>query len=175
MRSLPRAAQLFVVAVVLCGAALFAVAFREARLERLPLLVALLVTSTAFASLKLRLPTTKHRSTLSASGAIDFTSLLLLGPHLTMFVTAAGALSQSTFRTRRPNPLHRKLFNIACAGLTVQGAGLAYRLAGGTFGHVSWPEAATPLLSAAFVYFLVNAGTVATAVALSTGQSIIQV
>jgi len=175
MRTLPRPAQLFVIAVVLSGAALFGVAFREASFEQLPLLAALLVASTAFASLKLRLPMTKHRSTLSASGAIDFTSLLLLGPHLTMFVTAAGAWSQSTFRTRRPNPLHRKLFNIATAGLTVQAAGLAYRLAGGRFGQIAWPDAATPVLFASIVYFVVNAGTVAIAVALSTRQSIVQV
>ena len=46
--------------------------------------------------LQVRLPTTKNRSTLSVSYAVDCASLLLLGPDPTMLVAGAGAWSQST-------------------------------------------------------------------------------
>ena len=111
------------------------------------------------ARLKLRLPTTKNRSTMSVSSAVVFTSLLLLGPHPTMVVAVAGAWCQSTFGTRRPNPLYRTLFNIASLLLAVQAFGLVYRLAGGTVGHVVWPDIATPIGAATLAYFLVNVGT----------------
>src|SRR6185295_5665692 len=77
-----------------------------------------------------------------------------------------------TFGARNPNPLYRTLFNIASLLLTIQAAGLAYRLAGGTIGHVRWPEVVTPLGAATLAYFLVNSGAVAAAVALSTGQRV---
>ena len=124
------------------------------------------------ARLKLRLPTTKNRSTMSVSNAVVFTSLLLLGPHPTMVVAVAGGWCQSTFGTRRPNPLYRTFFNIASLLLAVQAFGLVYRLAGGTVGHVVWPDIATPIGAATLAYFLVNVGAVAVAVALSARERI---
>jgi diguanylate cyclase (GGDEF)-like protein/PAS domain S-box-containing protein len=166
---------LFVVAVVLSGSALIGVSWHAASFDRPALLVGVLIAAVVSASFKLHLPTAKNRSTLSASCAINFACLLLLGPHLTALVAAAGAWSQSTFRTRGRNPLHVKLFNIASSALTLQAAGLAYRLTGGSFGRVVWPDAATPLLSATLAYFFLNTGAVAVAIALSTRQSLVQV
>src|SRR6266566_2245257 len=124
------------------GVALFALSLRLAHFDHLGLLLALALVSALFGRFKLRLPT-KHRATMSVSYGVDFASLLLLGPHPTMLVALAGAWSQSTFGVTHPNPLYRKLFNITSLGLTIQAAGLAYRLAGGSFGHVAWPDAAT--------------------------------
>ena len=78
-------------------------------------------------------------------------------------VALAAAWCQSTFGTRNPNPLYRTLFNISSVLVTVQAAGLAYRLAGGTVGHVVWPDVATPLGAATLAFFLVNSGSVAAA------------
>jgi diguanylate cyclase (GGDEF)-like protein/PAS domain S-box-containing protein len=176
MRTLPRPAQAYVVGVVLIGMVWFGISLRAANFDRLPLFIGLLIASMVSAArFKVRLPMMTNLSTMSGSCAADFASLLLLGPPLTMLVTAAGAWSQSTFHTRSANPLYRKLFNIASLGITIQAAGLAYRLAGGSFGHLSWPDAATPLLAATLVYFVVNTGTVAIAVALTTGQSTVRV
>src|SRR6185436_3234920 len=107
---------------------------------------------------KLRLPTTKDKSTMSVSFVVDFASLLLVGPQPTMFVAAVGALTQSTIKAAYKNPLHRTLFN------TVGAAGAVYWFAGGTVGQFSWPWEATPLTAAALVYFLVNSAFIATAV-----------
>ncbi len=172
MRTLPRAAQLFVVAVVLTGALLLALSLRLATFDRVPLLLVLVVTAMLCARLKLRLPTTKNHSTMSVSSGVVFTSLLLLGPHPTMVVAVAGGWCQSTFGTRRPNPLYRTCFNIAALLLAVQAFGLVYRLAGGTVGHIVWPDVATPIGAATLAYFLVNVGAVAVAVALTARERI---
>ena len=106
---------------------------------------------------------------MSVANAVVFTSLLLLGPHPTMVVAVAGAWCQSTFGTRRPNPLHRTFFNIASLLLAVQAFGLVYRLAG-VLSAVVWPDIATPIGAATLAYFLVNVGHVAVAVALSARE-----
>jgi diguanylate cyclase (GGDEF)-like protein/PAS domain S-box-containing protein len=172
LKALPRVAQLFVLVVVLSGAGLLARSLFLAVFDNVPLLIGLIVTATVCARIKLRLPLTKNRSTMSVSSAVTLTSLLLLGPHPTMLVALAAAWCQSTFGTRTPNPLYRTLFNISSVLVTVQAAGLAYSLAGGTVGQVVWPDIATPLGAATFVFFLVNSGSVAVAVALSTSQPV---
>ena len=172
MSTLPLLAQLFVSAVVVSGGVLLARALQFAVFDRVPLLIGLVVAAMITARVKLRLPTTKNRSTMSVSNAVTFTSLLLLGPHPTMVVALASAWCQSTFGTRDPNPLHRTLFNIASLLLTVQASGYAYATAGGVVGNVAWPDMATPLGAATLTYFLVNCGTVAVVVSLSTRQSV---
>ena len=172
MTNLPRAAQLFVAAVVLTGGVLLVVSLRLANFDRVPLLIALVVSAMVSARFKLRLPTTKSRSTMSISSGVMFTSLLLLGPHPTMVVAAAGAWCQSTFGTRKPNRLYQTLFNIASVLLAVQAFGLVYSLTGGTVGRVQWPDVATPLGASTFAYFIVNVGAVAVVVALSGRERI---
>jgi diguanylate cyclase (GGDEF)-like protein/PAS domain S-box-containing protein len=154
------------------GGVLLVVSLRLAMFEHVPLLIALVVAAMISARFKLRLPTTKNRSTMSVSSGVMFTSLLLLGPHPTMVVAAAGAWCQSTFGTRKPNRLYQTLFNISAVLLAVQAFGLVYRLSGGTVGHVVWPDIATPLGTATLAYFLVNVGAVAVVVALSTRERV---
>lgn len=172
MKTLPRPAQLFVAAVVLSGGVLLVLSLQLATFDRVPLLLALMVAAMLCSRLKLRLPTTNNRSTMSVASGVVFTSLLLLGPHPTMVVAVAAAWCQSTFGTRHPNPLYRTLFNIASLLVAVQAFGLVYRLAGGTVGHIVWPDIATPIGAAMLAYFLVNVGAVAVAVALSTRERI---
>jgi diguanylate cyclase (GGDEF)-like protein/putative nucleotidyltransferase with HDIG domain len=111
---------------------------------------------------------------MSVSYAVDFASLLLLGPHETMLVAAASAYSQCTFRIKEPNPIHRTLFSMACLVLTVQAAGAAYMLLDGAPGQFG-AGIAQPLVAAATTYFVVNTLTIATAIALSTHQSVVKV
>jgi diguanylate cyclase (GGDEF)-like protein/putative nucleotidyltransferase with HDIG domain len=129
------------------------------------LFLSLFILSCASATLKVSLPLTTNVSTLSVSYALDFASLLLIGPHETMLVAAASAFSQCHWNNKEKNPLHRTLFSMASLIITVQAAGLAFNL-------LRSPEAdaitavAKPLVGAAFTYFLVNTALVATAIAL---------
>ena len=95
------------------------------------LFLALLVLSSMSASLKVYLPLTTSGSTMSVSYAVDFASLLLLGPHDTMLVAAGSAFSQCHLNSKERNPVYRTLFSVASLVITVQATGLAFHLLGG--------------------------------------------
>ena len=175
MNQLPVAARVYVVSVIIIGVVLFVVCAPRVDFHEPVLFLVLLLLSSATAALKVHLPLTSSGSTMSVSYAVDFASLLLLGPHETMLVAAGSAFSQCSLNNKERNAVHRTLFSIASLVITVQGAGLAFHLLGGT--AASMPSMATrelarPLVAAATVYFLLNTGLVATAIGLSTGEPI---
>src|SRR5918992_1280745 len=135
MKSLPLPARLYVGAVIGLGAALLVAFFPVESLASPWLFVLLLALSSITSIFKVSLPLARSGSTMSVSYAVDFASLLLLGPHETMLVAAASAYSQCTFRIKEPNPIHRTLFSMACLVLTVQAAGAAYMLLDGAPGQ----------------------------------------
>ena len=140
MKTLPIPARLYVGGVIGLGVALLVFFFPLQAFSdpgRLSLFVLLLFLSAITSTFKVNLPLTRSGSTMSVSYAVDFASLLLLGPNETMIVAAASAYSQCTFRIKERNPLHRTLFSMACLVITVQAAGAAYHLLGGVAGPVS--------------------------------------
>jgi hypothetical protein len=137
MSQLPIAARIYVISVIVIGIALLVVSVPQATFEQPLLFVALLAMSSATAALKVHLPLTTSGSTMSVSYAVDFASLLLLGPHETMLVAAGSAFSQCSLNRKegQRNPLYRTLFSAASLVITVQIAGMAFRLFGGTPAH----------------------------------------
>jgi len=178
MRSLPRFARVYVGAVIGLGVVLL-VAYFPFETFRMPArlwLFLLLLSLSAITSIfKVNLPLARSGSTMSVSYAVDFASLLLLGPNETMIVAAASAYSQCTFRIKERNPLHRTLFSMACLVITVQAAGAAYLLLDGVPGTVTISKLPKPLVGAATTYFVVNTLAIATAIAVSTKQPIFKV
>ncbi len=175
MNSLPLAARLFVGGMIALGAALVVVCFPVETL-RTPWLFLLLLTLSSITSVfKVNLPIVRGGSTMSVSYAVDFASLLLLGPNETMVVAAASAYSQCTFRIKERNPTYRTLFSMACLVVTVQAAGRAYKALGGVPGIFDWSSIAQPLVGAATTYFVINTLAIATAIALTTRQSILKI
>ena len=167
MRSLPLRAQIFVSAVIAAGAGLIVRVLPVGTDEPL-LFASLLVLSVATSVLKVTLPLPRSESTMSVSYAVDFAALLMLGTPLTMVMGAASALCQCSFRIREPNPPHRTLFSMASLVVTVAAAGFMYEKLGGRPGAFERWDGLTAVTAAAGVYFLVNTGLVATAVAFST-------
>jgi diguanylate cyclase (GGDEF)-like protein/putative nucleotidyltransferase with HDIG domain len=175
MKSLPLPARLYVGGMIALGAALVVVFFPVETL-RTPWLFLLLLTLSSITSVfKVNLPIVRGGSTMSVSYAVDFASLLLLGPDETMVVAAASAYSQCTFRIKERNPTYRTLFSMACLVVTVQAAGHAYRLLGGVPGVFNWANIPQPLVGAATTYFVINTLAIATAIALTTRQSILRI
>jgi diguanylate cyclase (GGDEF)-like protein/putative nucleotidyltransferase with HDIG domain len=176
MNDLPIPARLFVGAVLTAGAVVLAV-FVPRTLVNLPLFAALLLLSSLASAFKVSLPLASSGSTMSVSYAVDFASLLLLGPDETMLVAAASAWSQCTIRTEARTPVYRTLFSMASLILTVKAAGVAYFALGGSApGAVLSPfEIAKPLVGAATTYFVFNTAFIATAIGLSTEQSVLRV
>jgi diguanylate cyclase (GGDEF)-like protein/putative nucleotidyltransferase with HDIG domain len=171
-KQLPLAARVYVASVIGAGAALFVLRVPVTRFDEPLLFLALFLLSSGSAALKVTLPLTTSGSTMSVSYAVDFASLLLLGPHQTMVVAAASAFSQCHLNKRERNPLYRTLFSMASLIVTVEGAGLAFRLLQAGPGTDPMTAVARPLVGAATAYFLLNTGLIATAIALSTHQSI---
>ncbi len=174
MTKLPRLALLYVVLVSLAGAAVLGFfGFRPIR--NVPLFFALLALSSLASVYKVTLPlTTTGGSTMSVSYAVDFASLLLLGPGPTMFVAALSAWSQCTFRAQVTSPWHRVLFSMASLVLTVQATGWVYTWLGGPppgvpFSLLTIPK---PLVGAAIVYFVCNTVLIAAAIGLSNEQPV---
>ena len=137
MKSLPLAARIYVCAIIGAGAVLLAAFFPTHFVGSPWLFLALLLLSSITSVFKVNLPLARRSSTMSVSYAVDFASLLLLGPNETMLVAAASAFSQCTFRIKERNPIHRTLFSMACLIVTVQAAGLVYRWLGGQPGVVN--------------------------------------
>jgi diguanylate cyclase (GGDEF)-like protein/putative nucleotidyltransferase with HDIG domain len=172
MNKLPLAARLYVAAVVTAGGILLAGLLPRATFDQPLLFVTLLALATASAALKVTLPLTTSGSTMSVSYAVDFASLLLLGPHETMLVAAGSAFAQCNLNRKERNPLHRTLFSMASLIVTVQGAGLAYNLLGVPESGSQWTAMARPLVGAATAYFLLNTGLIASAIGLSQRERI---
>src|SRR5665811_1459637 len=98
MRALPVPARLYIGAIIALGASLCVWLGPDATFERPILFGILLVTSAVTSAFKVSLPLVKSGSTMSVSYAVDFASLLLLGPNATMLVAVTSAWSQCTFR-----------------------------------------------------------------------------
>jgi diguanylate cyclase (GGDEF)-like protein/putative nucleotidyltransferase with HDIG domain len=175
MKTLPRAARQFVCAVIIIGAGLL-ITFFPVKTFASPWLFLLLLTLSSITSVfKVNLPLARSGSTMSVSYAVDFASLLLLGPNETMIVAAASAWSQCTFRIKERNPAYRTLFSMGCLVITVQVAGTIYGVLGGRPGVLDIWTLPKPLVGAATAYFLINTAMVATAIALSTRQRVMKI
>jgi putative nucleotidyltransferase with HDIG domain len=173
MDRLPQRARWYVTAVIGLGAILFFSRLAYIRVDEPLLFLLLTLLSSAAAALKVKLPLTSGGSTMSVSYAVDFASLLALGSDATMVVAASSAFAQSHLNNKRErSPLHRTLFNIASLVVTVQGAGLAFRLLAHAGPENALTTMARPLVGAATVYFLLNTGLIATAISLSSNERI---
>jgi diguanylate cyclase (GGDEF)-like protein len=137
-------------------------------------LVALAV-ATSFFKLNLRL--SAGSATMTLGYAVGFIGLITLGPHATAIAVSAGIWTQCAYRSglTAPMDLRRRVFSVACGVITVEAAGWIFQVLGGQPGNAASASLALPLTAAAVVYFLVNTALVAAAIALSTGQRIIEV
>jgi diguanylate cyclase (GGDEF)-like protein/putative nucleotidyltransferase with HDIG domain len=176
MKDLPVAARLYVISVLAAGALVLAW-FGFTPIHDRVLFVALLALSSIASGFRVNLPLSTGGSTMSVSYAVDFASLLMLGPNATMWVAAMSAWSQCTFRTETRSPLHKTLFSMASLVLTVKVAGLVYERLGGPPPDQlnSVVALARPLVGAATTYFAFNTIFVATAISLSTRQPVFRV
>ena len=100
---------------------------------------------------------TADAAVMRPSFVIDFATLLLFGPHVTLLVATAGAVTQEFACADRPGAPRRLLFNIAAIIAATQASGFAHRICGGTVGDFTWPWQALPAVAAMVTYLLVRA------------------
>jgi diguanylate cyclase (GGDEF)-like protein len=168
---LPLAARAYVCAVVLAGTGCLVAAASQLRLEHAGLSAMLLTLAVAISAMKIELPLGRSQSNLSLSHAVNFWALFALGPAATVCIAAVSAWAQCTLRVGERNPLHRILFSIGSLIVTMSVAALPLLL-----GLDLDPSSVASLARAAAViaplYFFVNSGLVAGAIALSTRQPV---
>jgi diguanylate cyclase (GGDEF)-like protein len=164
-------AQPFVYGVAAAGLAALAVSAGQQPLDRWPELL-LFFTLCALAQV-MPVPIFAN-TTISVAFALTLASLVYMGPAAAVWVNLGSALVMC-FRPRR-KPLEKMAFNVGALSLTAFAAGRLYTLAGGL------PEPAlsdwallAPSFAAIVVYFLLNSGLLAMAIALTTRQPVLAV
>jgi diguanylate cyclase (GGDEF)-like protein/putative nucleotidyltransferase with HDIG domain len=167
--TLPCAARVYVAAVVAAGAASLVAAALHVNLEHAGLFAILAGLAVATSAAKIELPLGRSHSNLSLSHAVNFWALFALGPSDAVCIATVGAWAQCTLRAGARNPLHRIVFSIASLITTAWLAAvpLPFILGAGI------PTLASLVRAAALVaplYFFINTGLVAGAIATSTRQ-----
>jgi diguanylate cyclase (GGDEF)-like protein/putative nucleotidyltransferase with HDIG domain len=166
--SLPRAAGVYIAGVILVGAVLLGVYF-PTTIESPILFASLLLLSSATSLRNLNLPFAGRRSTVPVACAVDFASILLLGPAAAMLAAAASEWSQRTFRSHQPSRAHVMLFNMARLAISVFVAGTVYAALGGASGTSLQPGIfAKALIGATLTYFALSTSLAAVEIALTT-------
>ena len=172
-RMLPLVAQLYIAAVLLGGIACVTLFFpRTLPQPVLFVVLAAFACLTSVWKVNLPIPVT-NGSTLSVSYAANLMSLLLLGPGHAVLIAVAGAWVQCRYKAKAPYPVYRTLFSGAAAAITMAATGVVHIWLGGTTPIESFAPA-KPFVGAIAVYFLVNTGLVAGAIAFSSRRSWIQ-
>jgi diguanylate cyclase (GGDEF)-like protein/putative nucleotidyltransferase with HDIG domain len=134
--------------------------------------VLLLTVAAMGAMFKVDLPLSRNGATMSLSFAFEFAVLLLLGPHATMVVAGVSAWVQCAGSGGAKNPTYRTLFSMAALVVTALIASHVYLLLDGPLA-IQAPVTggfATPVMAAAWIYFIFNTLIVATAVGLEDAQ-----
>ena len=176
-RALPTIAQVYVASVMVAGAAVL-VASLPRTYPRPLLFLIMLATACLTAAWKVNLPIPlTSGSTLSVAYAAKMMALLLLGPHHAVMVAVAGAFTQCTYRAKRTYPVYRTVFSMTAEAITMAGTGAAYLWLGGPTGSFDAAVFAIvkPVSGAIAIYFLLNTGLVAGAIAASTRQPLTKV
>lgn len=167
MNQLRLPARVYIASVIGAAAVLLVLCLRWATFDDPLLFATLLVLACASASMTIALPFGPNASPISVAYALDFVSLLLIGPHETMLVAAAGVLSQHWVGAKPRPALYRLAFNVATLVLTVEAAGAVFN-----FFEAPMADALTlvarPLVAAAVTYFAVHTALVGAQLALGT-------
>jgi diguanylate cyclase (GGDEF)-like protein/PAS domain S-box-containing protein len=150
MRSLPRHVRLGVIALLALTAALGLyfggwLSLRQV-VELSVLLAASILTSAATPR-----SSAPDRVSMPPAFVIDFTALLLFGPHVALLVAAAGVVSHELADEARPVSQRRVALNLAAIATATQAAGLIYRTLDGVAG-VGWPWQALQVVAAVASY-----------------------
>jgi diguanylate cyclase (GGDEF)-like protein/putative nucleotidyltransferase with HDIG domain len=173
-RTLCLRTRAYIAVVVAAGVSCLVAATLHLNLVNPNLFATLLALAAITAVVKIDLPLGRGQSNLSLSQMVAFWALFALGPADAVWIGTVGALAQCTLRVGARNPLHRIVFNVASLPLTVWIAGLPLAVMPATD-----PGAMASLIRVAAVvaplYFFVNTGMVAGAIALSTREPVTRV
>jgi putative nucleotidyltransferase with HDIG domain len=115
---------------------------------------------------------------ISVSETFVFTSVLLFGPNAGTVTVALDALIISFWLDRKSNKVHRVLFNVAAPAIALRVSSEAFfYISGAQPGHIDRDDIAglvTPVFAFAVIYFIINTGLVAGALAATRRQPVVR-
>ena len=173
-RVLPRATQIYVTLTIAAGAIALVFSFPRALPD--PAMFAALTLFACLTSMwKVSLPiTVANGSTLSVSYAANLMTLLLLGPQQAVLIAMAGVWTQCRYHRSSPiRPIARFSASPPWRSRWRPPARFSSDSADRPCRTATFP-AAKPLVGAIGVYFLVNTGLIAGAIALSSQRSFLE-
>jgi putative nucleotidyltransferase with HDIG domain len=136
----------------------------------------LVFAALAFVAGSFKLDFASVSATISVNDTFFITTAVLFGPAPATFAIATDSLVASL---RKKDPPRRMAFNVAAPALSLwAGAQTCFLLAGVApvaRGHAPIGSLALPLIALAVVYFLLNSGLTAVAVALDSRQSALDI
>ena len=116
--------------------------------NRIPELAGLVLAAMLASALTTERRAARVWTTVPLSFVIDFTALLLLGPHAMILVVTAGVMMHGLVNPRQPHPLRSAAINAVVTLAAAVAAGQAHQFAGGTIARFAWPEQAVPIVLA---------------------------
>jgi diguanylate cyclase (GGDEF)-like protein/PAS domain S-box-containing protein len=156
MRAIPRLSGVAAFAAVAIGAGVLLGFLGWPQPHRTLEFSGLILAAVLFSVLARHESTAQDWATMPPSFVIDFTSLLLLGPHATMLVATAGTVTQGLTDSQDSFPSRRTLVNTATVLAAAQAAGFAHQALGGTMGQFVWPWQGAPIAAAVVMYCFVK-------------------
>ena len=133
---------------------------------------ALIVAAIVTAALARRQSASDDWPAMPPTFVIDFTTLLLFGPHPAMLVAAASSIAPGLADPHRPYSYTRTLVSGTIALLAIQVAGLVHEALGGTHGPFTWPMQALPIAAALGAYCFVKIVSTEVVIPLCSRQPI---
>lgn len=172
-RDLPRAARVYIVAVITAGAVVAVWSALHGAFDRLLLFLPLMAAAIIFNTVKIEL--TGSASTFSIGYAVSFASLLLLGSPGAIWIAIAGAWAQCSFNMKLRNPWYQTAFSVSVLALSMGAAGMVLRWTGWEAVNGPADIVIPSIMAASLAYFLANSLLMATVIALTTDRPPIQV
>jgi len=115
-----------------------------------------LMLAAVLASLPFLQPSNRDWPALRLPFVVEFTSLLMFGPHPTMVVAGCGLLARELSDSPSSRPSWQRLQRGAAVIVSLQAAGWTYATLGGTLDRFVWPSQAAPIAAAVFAYCVVT-------------------
>jgi diguanylate cyclase (GGDEF)-like protein len=170
---LPLSLRVYIVMVCTAAAFVLGNAINSPGVIEARALITLLLLSLLASIVKVEISIPGNASTLTACHVIDLITLVIYGTNTAVIVSAWGAWTQCTFRSRRRNAAHKTAFSIASLALTafVTGHVLMWLSAARANdpGRLPWES----LAAAATTTFVINSGLVAAALAMASRRPFI--
>src|SRR5258705_11893203 len=154
MPSLPSRSGVAALASVFIGAILLPRLAGWVEPDRTIELTGFVLAAMLIGCLRVQGPISDDRVIMPPAFVLIFSSLMLFGPHVAMFVGIAATLTPGFVSTRTPGS--QLLIDTAIVIAATQSAGLAQRCAGNVPGVFVWPCLALPISAALLAYHVVQ-------------------